>query len=191
MAVRIYIVPIIGTGTNTDPYRPKYVSDYPIQWGAMDYENHGWMLVAADVDSATHAVISGNSDVYSLPQDLDANLTSGQVTSVQNKLEAINIPGDWISSAKTWKQVIKLVAAIITLARRFYGENKEAIFTSGINLDMPISSLSSDKRQKLNGAAQSLGFDTSSIRGSDTLRTALRILAQQRTTPIFLNVVEI
>ncbi len=198
MAIRIYIIPIVGTGVQGDPYRPKYISDYAIAWGAMDYENHGYMLVGADVDDATHASIAGNADAYAIPANLDATLTMGQVTAVHDKLEAINLPADWITTAFTWRQILRLVSAILCLARRFnaldsaLADNlREKIFSSGITLDTRFNALPTAKRNKLITMGQSFGFDTTGLSGTNTLRVILRNLAQQFSEPIQLGVVTI
>src|SRR3954463_9547709 len=106
MSFRLYIVPVIGTGAKTDPRRPKYFGDGTItagqSWGSIDYGFEPWMVVGADLSTSDDNLVVGKPDAFALPFDLAPNLTAQQVTNVQAKLEAINVPAGWVTTSLSW-----------------------------------------------------------------------------------------
>lgn len=178
MALRLYFVPKALVGTD---YVPKYFTDGTIvatTWGSRDFDD--WYLVAADLSSGDHATITGEPDALALPANLVATLTAGQVTAAQAKLEAANIPANWVDTTLTWTQVVRVVYGMISLNQRFKGNNDGAgIFRSGISLGSTIGDLPSNVRQRLQDAAVSLGMDTSGVTLSSTLRSVYRDLGGQ------------
>lgn len=180
MAFRLYIVPKIGAGVRSDLYRPKYFADgtVPPEWSGMDYNN--WYLVGADLSASDHALIAGQSDTTAIPANLSNNLTAGQVATTQAKLEAANIPAQWVSTSLTWLEVVRTVVGIIQLSQRFAGSNGRAgLFSAGISLDSTIGDLSATVRTRLTNAATSMGLDISVITLGTTVRSALRTLGGQ------------
>lgn len=175
MSVRFYIVPKIGDGLSpTTTFRPKYVYDLGVPWSAMDYGKETTMLVGVDADASQHTSLSANLDVTAIPVGLDNNLTAGAVTQVQNALENLKIPGTWVSTAATYRQVIGTIARCCLLMQRFDGLNTSTFFQSGITLDTRMNQMTQTQRDRLAAAASSLGLDTSFITASMTVRTVLR-----------------
>lgn len=180
MAFRLYLVPKIGAGTHGDLWRPKYFADGTVtaSWNGMDYRN--WYLVGADLSSADHAAIAGLADVTALPATLSGNLTAGQVTTTQAKLEAANLPAQWVTTSLTWLEVVRIVVGIIQLSQRFAGSNGGAgLFGGAITMNSTIGDLSPTVRTRLNEAAISMGLDTSGVTPGTTIRAALRTLGGQ------------
>lgn len=183
MAIRIYLVPKIGTGFGSDPFRPAYISNGGIagNWQAIDYGKEAWMLVAADVTPAEHNAITANSDATAIPANLDQQIGAALAT-VQSKLELANLPADWVTSAMTYRTLLKWTIRILLLMQRFCGFDEAAArFFATVTLDSTVGDLTAAVRQRLNTVAQSFGLDTSSITLATTIRAALRILGQQMT----------
>jgi hypothetical protein len=179
VATRFYIVPKIGDGlTFETPFRPKYITDLGVPWSAMDYGKETTMLVGAEVTGAQNTSISANLDVTAIPAALDSNLSAGAVTVVQNALENLKMPGAWVSTSSTYRQVVGNVARMCLLMQRFDGLNASTFFQSGITLDTRINQLTTNQRDKLAAAAGSLGLDVSFITGPMTVRTVLRTWVQ-------------
>ena len=175
VAVRFYIVPKIGDGLSpATTFRPKYIVDLGVPWSAMDYGRETTMLVGADVTGAQNTTISANLDVTAIPAGLDTNLSAGAVATVQNALENLKMPGTWVSTASTYREVVGTVARMCLLMQRFDGMNAATFFQSGITLDTRINQLTQTQRDRLSAAATSLGLDISFITGSMTVRTVLR-----------------
>lgn len=175
-------MPKIGSGTFTDPYRPAYIPR--VVASIMDYGREPWMLVFADVTPAQHTEIMTNADATAIPANLDSTVGSALAT-VQAKLEAANIPSQWVTSGMTWRVVVKWTIRILQIMNRFYGLNgvAERLF-SLVTMDDPVSSIPQTTRQRLISAAQTLGLDTSDITLAMTVRAALIQLGQQWTVPI-------
>jgi len=192
MAFRLYITPVVGTGAIGNSRRPKYfMSDasgtgnvgivHPATgWSAMDYGFEPWMVVGADCSVSDDNLLVGEPDAFALPVDLAPNLTAQQVTNVQNKLEAINVPAGWVNTSLTWIQVVRTVLGMFSLIQRYAGiHGLNGLFSGGIALGTTINQLPAGVRQDLLAAATSLELDTSGITGTSTLRNALKQLADQ------------
>lgn len=184
MAFRLYIVPVVGVGSRSDPRRAKYFDDGtfspPVDSAAMDYGFEPWMVVGANLSTTNDAIVVSKPDAFALPFDLTTNLTAGQVTSVQTKLESINVPAGWVSTSLTWVQVVRIVLGMFAFLARYaelHGVTR--VFGGSVTLDTTIGSLSVGVRTDLTNAALSLGLSTVGITGTTTLRSALLLLGQQ------------
>lgn len=191
---RIYIVPVIGTGTHIDPRRPKYFGDgtVPEQYSAMDYGMEPWMVVAADLSPADDAIVIGEPDAFGLPFDLTANLTGGQVTAVKNFLESINLPAGWVNTSFTWTGVLRIVLGIFSYFQRFtfiYAEANNGvvpgtIFNGGISLNSTFGSLPAAVRSAMIATAQDQNISTAGMTGSTTIRVILKVLGDAYSTRV-------
>ena len=188
MAVRIYIVPRVGSGTATDLWRPKYIVDgigTNLLSGPSAHVGYGLepvYLVAADVTNAEHTALAANSDVTAVPANLDATLGANLAT-VQAKLEAFGIPSGWVTGAMTYRTVVKWVIRLFFISQRLNGMSNVGLLPQGVTLDSTISDLTQTQRDKLSAAAESLGADTSGVTGATTIRAALKALADQLPSP--------
>lgn len=188
---RLYIVPVVGAGLiKGDARRPKYFLSaadgtgtagvVPLGWSAMDYGFEPWMVVGADLSVSDDNLIIGEPDAFAVPFDLAQTLSSAQVTGVQAKLEAINVPAGWVTTSLTWLTVVRTVLGMFTLMQRYAGmHGANGLFSGIVNLNSTVSSLAAGVRQDFLAAATSLGLDTSGILGTTTIRQALKLLADQ------------
>lgn len=183
MAWRFYLVPTIGQGSPiTDPRRPKYINHVTtptIRWRAMHYGLEPVSLLAADLTGGQHTALVANSDVVSIPTNIDATISAGALTAVQTNLAALNIPSEWVTTAHTYRDVLRLVGKVFQVAQRLRGRFGHRLFESGITLTTTLSQLTQNQRDHLVAAADSFGIDTSQATGATTIRTCLRVLAQQ------------
>ncbi len=193
MAARLYLVPIRGTGTKADPFAPKYFTDGSLTsvtaWSGMDYGSERWMLVVSDLSSTDDSFVVAQPDGFGLPTDLTQPLNAAQVTAVHAKLEAINLPAQWLTTSLTWQSMLRIVLGIFSFMQRFSALNgNTSLFPTGISLNTTINQLSASVRQNLSLAAQDLGLSTASITGTTTLRAALKDLGTQlQDQPYHLN----
>lgn len=184
MALRLYIVPIVGAGVKGDPRRPKYFADGSIadapSWSGMDYGIEKWMVVSADLSSADDLFVTGQPDAFAMPFDLSQPLTSQQVTNVQNKLETINLPAGWVDTTFTWQTMLRIVFGILSFMQRFSALNGNvSLFTGGVTLATKINQLPSSVIANLRQAASDLGLSTANDTGTTTIRAALKDLGTQ------------
>lgn len=179
MAYRLYIVPRTGTGTFEDTYRPKYIADLKGgPWVGMPFGLEPHILVSTDLSGEDHATIAAYSDVIVIPANLDNTIGTNR-DAVVNALGTLNIPAGWVTSAMTYREVIKPVAAIFQFAQRLKGHGNIRIFDTGITLSTKFNQLPAAVRTKLKGAAESMNFDTSSLSGTSTIRQILKEMADQ------------
>lgn len=180
VAIRFYIVPKVGDGLSLPTaFRPKYVPELGVSYSAMDYGKEDTMLVGADVTSAQHQSLNANLDVTAIPQNLDSNVSSAALVTIQNKLEAIKVPGSWVTTSTTYRQVVGNIGRIFLLMQRFDGLHARTFFQSGITLDTRVNQLTTEQRNALQDAAISLGLDIQFITSTTTVRTMLRTWVQQ------------
>jgi hypothetical protein len=170
---------------------PKYTStftDAGFSVSTIRFGNNPHVLVFSDCDAATDATVDANPDVQRLPDDLDSSPTSGQVTAIQNFLENNNIPAGWVSTAMSWRTIVRGVLGIFLFVQRYQGDGGPAVFTGGVTLNSTFSSLPQPVRAAMQQAAIEQGFDTSSLSGASTLRQILRTMGLQwGTTPILIG----
>jgi hypothetical protein len=74
--VRYYLTPIIGTGTEDNPYQPK-VANYQCNWAAA-YEIPGekTSIVAVNATPVVFAQIDADADITLLADNLEDTITS-------------------------------------------------------------------------------------------------------------------
>ena len=182
MAIRFYLVPKAGDGLTHDTrFRPQYIADVIAgPWQAMDYGQEPWMLVAAEVTPAEHSTIAANPEVVAAPTNLDATV-GAQLATVQAKLEAANLPSEWVTAGMSFRTVLKWTIRLILLMQRFdgFGAAVGRLFADGRTLDSTVSQVPVAIRQRLLAAAGRWDLDTSAITGATTLRAALRMLVLQ------------
>lgn len=181
MTAHLYVLPMITTSTPKGPLRyPKYTDTTlsGVEWVAMDYGNEPWSFLAADVPDATHTLLVANTDVLALPTNLDQTV-GAQLTIVQNALESRNIPAGWVQSGFTYRQILRIVMAAFQFMQRCQGLGLDAVFGGGVTLDTRFNQLPVATRQLLVDAANSFGYNTSTLSGTSTLRTILKAMADQ------------
>lgn len=184
MARSIYVMPIvIVAGKYGDERREKYsaiVQTYGTRtrW---DYGDELWCLVAMDsVSPADDASLTGNSDVFKLPDNLDTTMGStGVRNTVRNRLEAVNMPGTWVQTSTPFRDVVRLIGALCQFGLRYTGEFGGRWFGGAISLDSTLADLTPTTRQQLSAAADSFGFDSSGFTLANTLRSVTLSVAQQ------------
>jgi len=185
VAIHFYVVPKIGDGvTGATAFSPKYFagpvnpSGLPFA-GALDYGLEDLFLVVADLDAGQHTTLNANGDVLAVPSL--ANTVGAALATVQSKLEAKNVPADWVTAGMTYQQVLARVIRLVGLMQRFHGMFGR-LFIGGLTLNSTISQIPAGARTRLATAAQSMGAVTTSITGATTIRAALVIVADQLQT---------
>lgn len=192
MTVRFYLLPVEGSsgrrGPKYFPYRgdPDAPALIQANWNARDYGDEPLMLLAADLDDATSALLDGQADVTKFADDLDAQL-GAQLAEMQNALEALNLPAQMLTSATTHRQVIRGIMAILTVAQCMQGKGFQ-VFGAGVTLATTLGAMPVAARQALQDCATSQGYDTTGITLASTVRQMLTKLVQQASPSPMLGV---
>jgi hypothetical protein len=185
MSSRLYLTPhlviVRSWGSGRPAKRPKYVGDLQGQaWAARQYGHQGWSLLAGDFDPAIHSTLASAPDVFVIPENLD-QVVGGQVATVEDALETMGYPGDWVQATHTYRRVPRLVWATIRLFRRVAGIlNTTVPFLAGqVTLETQFNQLPAAGRAALLQVASEWNLDTSGMTGSTKLREIIKFLADQ------------
>ena len=182
MAVTAYLCPLVGMGTRSDPLRPKYADDLGatnatfLRFG----EQNVYLVVVSEISSTLHTTISGDSDCVTFPP-LDNAVGAGALNAVRNKLEALNMPGNWVQSSTTYRAIARACGLFCLLCQRFKGLGNGALFTAGVTLDTEWNALPQGVKTGLQDMAAAWSLDTSGMNGTTTVRQILKALADQMT----------
>jgi hypothetical protein len=189
MAARLYFIPEQSAVVNGVPCRfPKYLGWRDIAplagvegigFSALDYGFEPVFLVGAEVTAAQHAILAAQTDVLAVPANLDNNLSAAAVTATRNFLEILNVPAVWVTTAQTYRQVVRVIGGLFQFMQRLHGIQPSRLFQAGTTLSTQYSQLPANSRASLLQAAQSFGYDTTSLSGTSTLRQILKVLADQ------------
>lgn len=187
MAVRCYLVPKAGAGTFVDRFRPKYFRELGItNRRSMDYGLENLFLVAVDVTAQQHTDLTANGDVIAFPQNLDAQV-GANLTTVQNLLEGVGLPGLVVETQHTYRQIVFGVVGMMRLAQVFRAINGISWFNGGVTLATTMSELTQQQRDRLRAVAERFGIDYSGVTGGSTMRQVLWGLARKLPTDCLLG----
>ena len=118
---RYYISPIVGAGTEADPFRPK-VADYGVSWAGVIKSDQStgrprlpWCLVVVEADS--HAAILADADIQALPAlPLDgkvAALGAAVRNRLASDLQSRGIDPAALTSADGYRDVIRGIGRVL------------------------------------------------------------------------------
>lgn len=175
----LYIMPTAVSGT-PPARRPKYLSEFGPgpNYSSMDYGHEDIMIVSLENPSAAvHTLISSHADVIALP-DLSQNV-GAQRDAVRSKLEAFNIPAQWVQAAHSYGSVLRVVAVFFQMAQRLQGLGHPRLLNA---LDTQFGFLTQVQRDGITAMAAHYSFDVSGIFDTTTVRQIWRQLATQWAT---------
>lgn len=181
------LVPKVGDGSSPQTaIRPKYTDPGDLGVGldlfgytAIDYGLENAFLMRVELSAAQRTALQAMPDALVVPTNIDSNVSGLALTEIQTKLEAVNLPADWVHTGLTYRQVLKGFRRVITFMQRFRGLHGIRLFGGGVTLDTQINQLSQAQRQRLTDAADALGLDYSGVTNTMTLRAALKLMADQ------------
>lgn len=185
--VRCYLVPRVGSGVKGDPYRAKYTMADELGAGwqlgptqMIDYGTEGIYIIVVNVTPEQHTTLAAQTDVMTTPSPMDDNVSAVALTGIQNQLEAMHLPGSWVTTSQTYRQVWRTTIKITLFAGRYYGMFPDfKIFDTGVTLDTRFNQLTQAQRQRLLDVADSFQIDRSGVTGTMTIRQLLRALGDQ------------
>jgi hypothetical protein len=178
---RFYIVPKIGDGlTPQSAFRPKYITELGVPWGAMDYGREDTMLAGAQVTAAQHTALAANLDVIAIPSNLDSNISAAALSTVQDRVESLKIPANWLTTNHTYRDVVRIVGKIFMLMQRFDGLHHRTFFDTNITLATTWGQLGTVVRENMEATATSLGLSIPT--SNQTLRQVFRQWASEIPT---------
>ncbi len=196
--IRWYIMPFVEYEQDGRTYRwPKYFAprfppyvnapsggvDAPYSW--MDYGLIPAALVVADVDQAQHDSIVANNDAVSPPEDIDQNVTTQAIPTVQNVLEALRIPAGWVNTSYTYRNILRMIAGLFQFSQRYHAMHNEDLISSQAALDLQWNQIPAARRARIQATVADLGYNTDGITNQTTVRAILWNFAQQWGDSVF------
>ena len=121
MSKRYYISPIVGDGTEFNPFRPK-IADYGVAWAGSipsdpktGHPTSTWTLVL--VNAKNHAALLADGAIDALPDfPLDGKVSSVHTAtkkSMVNKMKARGINTSFIAGTGGYREVIRGVGKLL------------------------------------------------------------------------------
>lgn len=175
MAYRLYIVPKIGTGVRTDPYRPKYFSDLNYNVGLLDYGMQAIYMASGDLSPTDDAFVAGKADVITFPFDLSTTVGGGNVQQARAALEAVFIPAQTVNGQDTWLAVARMCGGCFIFMSRLAVSITLVLDTAYLNTQW--SAIPVNIQNAILDTAQFFGYDTTFIRNNTQVRTIITTFA--------------
>lgn len=175
-------MPVVGgSGAEDDPRRPKYYFDLmnaDYRTKPMYYGLEPWCicLVMPTPSAAHHAYLTSDPQVWAFPKNLDQAVSINS-TLIAQKLEAVNMPSDWIGPATTYRQILRAIRRYCAFLQRFHGRSRLiAQFFASVSLDTTVGEISQAARAKLAETADSFGIDRSWVTLDTTMRQLIKVI---------------
>jgi hypothetical protein len=200
MSTRLYVMPYESSTANGRTFRgPKYIpgtwdsdpSDNVAvtAWGGVSYGLFNWGIVAVEADAAGHTALAAKADVQQMPANLDTNVGNANRVTVQNFLESASLPGQWVTNGTLWREVVRTVCGFMLFGQRFDGLNPGSQPLGTLlqgKLSTQWQNIPADLQSAFVATAQSLGYDTSAIQPTTTVRAILKTMADAwGTQPVY------
>lgn len=159
--------------------RVKYLPDMNVTRAICHFADTGIVFVRdTNITEEQLAQLMLNSDVIQVTSEMLDIQIGSDLTKFQTALEAQHLPAKWVTASMTYRAVLRMLVGMAMLIQRCNFHLQSRLPMAG-NLDKTVSQMSSNIRQKLSMAVESLGFDKSAITGATTIRSALAIIGKQ------------
>lgn len=188
MTKRLYLVPVNHTPTEGGIYHtPKYLPHrldpaLPGLEGVYFAWEVFWLghtaIAMADTDATQHNLLVAQTDVVAVPP-LDNTVTAGALSTVQNVLEAGDIPGDWVQVGMTYRQVLRIILGIMQFHKRFMALSGRRASDGLFALTLRVNQIPQAARTILQNVAAEFNLDFSAVTGTTTVRQLLIGMGQQ------------
>lgn len=142
-------------------------------WGMMDYGLMPIALLACRISGQEIEWLSSQTDVQTIPEDIDATIAPGVLQAVKDSLESMWIPAQWVTTSNTYRGVLRHVAGLFQFAKRHKGLHGEALMTGPPNLTATLGDVPIEKRQRIDATAVSFGYDQKPGYGDINLSTTI------------------
>lgn len=190
MAVRYYIAPYIQiTIGDRTPLASKTML-YRIggsRHSIAKFGDRSWCLARVDATDAEHVLIQGDTKITLIPfidnsgnylasTDVVSSISAANRSLIEARLEARNIPTDWIVGSTPIGQVLKFVIIWLNLS------HDGAIgpdFPSEFSLSQTVGNIPAARRNRIRNWMIARGIDTSDFALSMTIRQVMNRIVQQ------------
>ncbi len=128
--MRLYLTPMIGTGTAVNPNRCKYVAVnvkgvvinglIKGRWSILTYGKARCCILGCTPTPVEHFQLTSNLDVYAFPADLDRPVTDA--STLEAALNFYSIPCAWIQNGMPYREVLRRISGIFQMMQNMSGQ---------------------------------------------------------------------
>ncbi len=195
-----FIVPMVGTGTREDAFRGKYgKSPEVVSRGTIRFARQDALAVVMfEAPQAYLDSVSVKPDALRISTEaaLDQPLTVGQANSIVARLEANDVPAQWINPGDTGRELIRGIVGMFLFSQRLEGREGQGLTARanehGVGLDTEWQDLPPSLQAELQGARDSFGLRGSFGVQGVAFRDLLRAAGNEFTgKPIFIGGTEV
>jgi hypothetical protein len=146
MPTIIAIAPRIGSGTDTDTYRPKIHGTGVTRYSSIEYRGSNLFLCLMEVTQDALDALDLDADLAFIPVDKLGVQVGSIPAATRNRivarLEAHGIPTDWIDAATHIREIISFFKGLAFVSQRMKGQKENAAFEFLThNLDAELSTI--------------------------------------------------
>ena len=153
-----------------------------------DYGLMDQAVVCADILAADHTTLAANADVLAIPVNIDTTLNTSARNTARTYLESVNIPAGWVNTGDTYRSVLRSVLGIFFYLQRVTALRGVALDWVEVPLSLQWQQIPASWQSAMTQAATEMGYATSGVTSTTTLRTILKYMADQWTAPIFFGI---
>ena len=194
MPREIFMVPMEGTGTHSDPFRAKYSVDPAVTMsGSIRSSRQGECMAMFDATQTYLDFIAAQSDTMRLATEanIDNTLTTNQANAAKTFVEDRGIPGDFINQGDTRREAIRAVVGLFLFCQRAEGILGVGFKQRAVELGVTFSTQFNDMPQEIKDlfttVRDDFGWDNLGLTGSSTLRQIMLAISEKfETEPIFI-----
>ena len=171
---------VVTTGPGGKDIRTViYLGAMGVTYSLVTYGGQNFCLAGADVDDTQDTELISHADVSRIPDDLAQKVS---VQAVQDELEAVQIPANWVSASNSYRELLRIITGMFNFLQRFRtisGITTPLIDGTTVTLSTRFNQLPQAVRTALVATATDMGFSTTGLSGNNTLRTMLKLMADQ------------
>ena len=137
------------------------------------YGSRNQGILCFEAEQAAHDDLVSKSDVFQFPIDLSLDVAANELQPLRNELRARGYPSLWVTSPGPYQGVIRNIVKSCIVLEHVYSLRSDLF---GDDLDVPGSSLSSEKRLQLDRIA---GYYKTTINHNVNLEVTMTSLMER------------
>jgi hypothetical protein len=195
MPTYFYLMPIARVDNGRGPKYLKWrfnPTGIDCQWSMKDYGSIDYGCLAVNATVEQHTTLVGYTDNYQFPENLDAIMTSAQRSTLEAFLEAVAVPGDWITAQDSFRTALRTVTGMFMFMQRLTALAGSNPLNWGITLNTQWRNLSAQQQSWITDAFMSLGYSAAFITNNTQVRRIIKAASEQwGARPIYFGFVEL
>jgi hypothetical protein len=195
MAQAFFWLPMLLQGPPAHQvWRPKYTVNPAIEaQGSIRYSRDSVAVTMIQAPQAYIDTVSAEPDALFFTDNINIldNIGGQASVAVRNALEAVNVPGTWVSANDSWRETIRIIAGMFYFTQRHEGLNDSGFFAdldaAGFGLNTQWQNLSQAFRDTISANIADHGWPDVPANNSQ-VRTILRDFADKyETWPVIIG----